>query len=358
MTGGDAGGVLFPLGENGRRSTMATNRAVWADAGRPVDEDLAARISLAEPWRSEYLPHVRAVTERGARSADTAKRVAQSGLAAARARMVFRQEGVDHPLAEAPTLAAAVEFNTEIIEGTAEPSRELVVPYLGERLRGDALRRRIDAWIEGGIIEPSAATALETVVRNPDWLRIDGRRVAVLGAGAETSPLETLASWGVEILAIDLPRPAIWRRLLEVAGGGAARVHVPVRDGDGDVASRAGANLITDVPETARWLRQFADAGPLVLGFYIYADGGLHVQATMAADVIADHLASGGHDVGVAYAGTPSDCYLVPPELIADSIVRRSQRGVRQLWEQPIRFASRRRLYADAYSEVLVGDDG
>src|SRR3954452_4370043 len=273
MTGGDAGGVLFPLGENGRRSTMATNRAVWADAGRPVDEDLAARISLAEPWRSEYLPHVRAVTERGARSADTAKRVAQSGLAAARARMVFRQEGVDHPLAEAPTLAPAVEFNTEIIEGTAEPSRELVVPYLGERLRGDALRRRIDAWIEGGIIEPSSATALETVVRNPDWLRLDGRRVAVLGAGAETSPLETLASWGVELLAIDLPRPAIWRRLLEVAGGGAGRVHVPVRDGDGDVASRAGANLITDVPETASWLRSFAEESPLVLGFYIYADG-------------------------------------------------------------------------------------
>jgi hypothetical protein len=78
----------------------------------------------------------------------------------------------------------------------------------------------------------------------------------------------------------------------------------------------------------------------------------------MAADAVADHLAGGGHDVGVAYAGTPSDCYLVPPELIADSIVRRRQRGVRQLWEQPIRFASRRRLYADAYADVIVGEDG
>src|SRR3954471_4800558 len=98
-SGDDGGGVLFPLGENGKRSTMASNRAVWADAARAVDEELTARISGADPWRSEYLPHVRTVTELGARSADTATRVAESGLAAARAQMVFRREGTDHPLA-------------------------------------------------------------------------------------------------------------------------------------------------------------------------------------------------------------------------------------------------------------------
>jgi hypothetical protein len=266
-SGDDGGGVLFPLGENGKRSTMASNRAVWADAARAVDEELTARISGADPWRSEYLPHVRTVTELGARSADTATRVAESGLAAARAQMVFRREGTDRPLADAPTLAPAVDLKTEIIEGTSEPARELVIPYLGERLRGDALRRRIEAWVSGGIIEPSAATALEIVLRNLDWLRLDGRRVAVLGAGAETSPLETLASWGVDVLAVDLPRPAIWKRLLEVARCGAGRVHVPVQDGEGEVASGAGANLITDVPETASWLRSFAEESPLVLGF-------------------------------------------------------------------------------------------
>src|SRR4051794_14846415 len=162
--------------------------------------------------------------------------------------MVFRREGTDHPLADAPTLAPAVDLKTEIIEGTSEPARELVIPYLGERLRGGALRRRIEAWVSGGIIEPSAATALEIVLRNPDWLRLDGRRVAVLGAGAETSPLETLASWRRRPRRRSPPTCDLEAAARGRAVRGAGRVHVPVRDGEGEVASRAGANLITDVP--------------------------------------------------------------------------------------------------------------
>lgn len=180
----------------------------------------------------------------------------------------------------------------------------------------------------------------------------------MLGAGAETSPLEVLSSWGADVVAVDLPRPALWRRLLEVAGRGAGRVHVPVRDGHEELSERAGANLISDVPETAAWLREFAEETPLTLGFYVYADGALHVQATMAADAVADHLIAAGHDIGVAYAGTPSDCYLVPPELIDDSKVRRRHRGLRHLYEQPVRLISGRRLYADAYQQTLLGEHG
>ena len=59
------------------------------------------------------------------------------------------------------------------------------------------------------------------VIEHPEWLRLDGRRVAVLGAGAETSSLETLSSWGVEVLAQGLrsaaagalTRPAITARV-------------------------------------------------------------------------------------------------------------------------------------------------
>ena len=354
----DLQGVLFPLDEHGDRRTMPPNRAVWADAARAVDADLGNRIDASEPWRSEYLPHVRAVTELGARSADAATRVAGAGLAAARSRLVFRRGETDHPLGEGASLPPAFSIATETVEGSARPERELVVPYRGEHLRGQALRSRIDAWVEKGIIEPSAGAALEVVMDHPEWLRLDGRHVAVLGAGAETSPLEVLGSWGAEVLAIDLPRPALWERVLDVARRGAGRVHFPAREGKGDVAARAGANLITDVPETTAWLRAFAEDRPLVLGFYVYADGALHVQATMAADAVANDLIVRGHDVAVAYAGTPSDCYLVPPAIVEDSAVRRRHRGLRHLIEQPVRLASRRRLYADAYGELLEGDDG
>ena len=43
----------------------------------------------------------------------------------------------------------------------------------------------------------------------------------------------------------------------------------------------------------------------MVLGVYIYADGPLHVQATLAADVLGTGLAKRGQDVAMAYAGTP-----------------------------------------------------
>jgi hypothetical protein len=182
---------------------MATNRAVWADAARSADRELAARFDGSDRWRSDYLPQVRAVTEVGGRSADVATGVAAAGLAAARSRLVFRRGTTDHPLAEAARLEPAFDFATETIEGAGQPEDELVVSYLGERLRGDALRRRIDASANSGIMEPSAAAALEAVIENPEWLRLEGRRIALLGAGAETSPLQVLSSWGAEVVALD-----------------------------------------------------------------------------------------------------------------------------------------------------------
>jgi hypothetical protein len=63
------------------------------------------------------------------------------------------------------------------------------------------LRHTLLAAAPGRESSRSAGGALEVVIEHPEWLRLDGRRVAVLGAGAETSSLETLSSWGVEVLA-------------------------------------------------------------------------------------------------------------------------------------------------------------
>jgi hypothetical protein len=143
MTTTDVQGVLFPLGEDGQRRTMPTNRGIWADAARSVDDELAGEIDACERWRSDYLPHVRAVTGLGARSAEAATMVAEAGLAAARSRLAFRRGNTDHPLSEAPDLEPAFALGTETIEGTARPERELIVPYRGERF-GIALARYLN----------------------------------------------------------------------------------------------------------------------------------------------------------------------------------------------------------------------
>jgi hypothetical protein len=245
-----------------------------------------------------------------------------------------------------------------------EEAARAVDGRLGDRIEAaDSWRSkylpRVRAVTELGARSADAAERVaEAVIEHPDWLRLEGRRVALLGAAAETSPLEPLSAWGAEVLAVDLPGSAPSARLLDVARRGAGRVHVPVRPGGSDPARSAGVNLITEVPELTGWLRRLAEDRPLVLGFYIYASGRLHVQATIGADAVADHLLGSGHDVAVAYAGTPSDCYLVPAEVVEDSAVRRRHRGVRQFIEEPVRVLSGHRPYADAYRQLLTGEDG
>ena len=68
---------------------------------------------------------------------------------------------------------------------------------------------------------------------NPDWLRLEGHTVAVLGAGAEMGPLPSLMRWGARVAAVDLDRPEIWKRVLPLAKEGAGTLVAPVRGGSG-----------------------------------------------------------------------------------------------------------------------------
>src|SRR5215468_2891850 len=123
----DEHGVLFPTAADGRRSTLAVNRAVFADAARAADEGLARRIEATENWRSDYAPLVREVTEAGGWSTQAAVDIARAGLASMRERMVLRRGDEELPLGDALPLAGAEPFATEVIAGTGERQAELVV---------------------------------------------------------------------------------------------------------------------------------------------------------------------------------------------------------------------------------------
>ena len=51
-------GVAFPASPDGRVSTTATAKLVWAAAARGVDEELATAIEAETDWRHKY-PQVR-----------------------------------------------------------------------------------------------------------------------------------------------------------------------------------------------------------------------------------------------------------------------------------------------------------
>jgi hypothetical protein len=214
--------------------------------------------------------------------------------------------------------------------------------------------------VDSGVIEPSCADAVRTVAAHPEWLRLPGRTIAVLGAGAEVGPLAPLLGWGARVIAVDLPRPGVWERILDTARRSGGTLLVPVAD-DGDqpgprgtagrgeaLAQRAGLDLATEVPAVAGWLATID--GPLVLGNYVYADGGANVRLSAAVDALTVRLQAGRDDVTLAFLATPTDVFAVPAEAVAQSARAYATRSpAAKLAGLPLRTLSGGRLLRRAY---------
>jgi hypothetical protein len=351
MSGGEPAGVAFPMASDGRRSTSALGRAVVADALGQVDPAGSRAAERETNWRKGYPAHFRGLIEAGLASKQAAVSVARDGLESLHRRMrVIGPDGAEaglNTLATAPAPARS-GLATVTVAGTGVADRELSVPYRGERLRGSALLRQLEAWVANGIIEPSCAEAVRTVAAHPEWLALPGRTVAVLGAGAEVGPLPVLLSWGARVIGVDLPRPAIWERVLDEARSSAGTLLVPVAAGEADLAQRAGLDLTDDVPAVADWLA--AVDGPLVLGNYVYADGAANVVLASAVDVLTVRLQAARSDVALALLATPTDVFAVPADAVAQSGRAYADRSlISRLGGGPLRALSGGRLLHRAY---------
>ncbi|MCW2615501.1 MAG: hypothetical protein JWN08_2495 [Frankiales bacterium] len=344
-------GVLFPREADGRRSTAATGRAVWADAVRAVDPALAQRIEAAGDWRKEYVDAVVAHTAAATRTPGATVAVARAGLESLGSRMVFTRDGASVPLSSA--LQDGTPLPTSTVRGEGQRERELVVPYRGEQLRGEALRRQVDAWVEQGTIEVSCAVALQRVVDEPALLDVSDRAFALLGAGAEMGPLEPLSRWGAHVVAVDVPTARVWDRVRRTAAAGSGTL--TVLEGE---QGAAGVDLLTRTPEVAATLRTAADGLPLVIGSYAYADGARHVQVVHASDAVVELLLRERPDTGYAELATPTDAFAVPQDVVDDARRRWRARGWKARAQAPVRAVSRGGLYEPAYRTVVDRPDG
>lgn len=347
------GGVDLPTDDEGRRSSSAFGRQVVAAALRAVDPTGAQAAERETNWRSGYLDHVRRLTEAGVARPEDARTIATDGLAAVHDRMVVRHPDGDRPVTALRTAAPTREIADAVVTGTGQAEQELAVPYRGELLTGDRLRRQLDDWAARGVVEPTVLEAIERVLERPDWLRLDGRTVVVMGAGAELAPLRSLLRWGATVAALDLPRRGVWDELLRVASASAGTLHVPVdagadRDGLPDLAAHAGLDLIGAVPAAADWIAGL-DGVP-VLGTYAYADGVQHVQVTVAIDALNERIRGARPDAALAYLATPTDAFAVPAEAVAASVAAYGSRSRgAKLVSRPLRALSAGRLLKRNY---------
>jgi hypothetical protein len=334
-------GVVFPSDATGSRSTTAVGRAVVGDALRAVDPVGAQAAERETAWRSEYLLHFRRLVEAGLGAPEDSVRIARTGLESLHGRMRVSGSGEEGRLAEWP--GGVADFDEIEVAGKAEPLEELVLPYRGELLRGDAIRRQVDSWVERGVVEPTLGEAVGAVVANPDWLRLDGYTVAVVGAASEMGPLRSLTRWGARVAAVDLPRSGLWDRVIDTAQAGAGTVVAPVVDGS------PGADLLADVPALADWL--FTQPGTLVIGNYVYADGATNVRVSVAVDELSRRLLAARDDVALGFLATPTDVFAVPRGAVEQATQRYETRSrAAKVLGRPLRAATGGRLLRRPYA--------
>ncbi|MGI9009536.1 MAG: hypothetical protein ACR2FU_25660, partial [Streptosporangiaceae bacterium] len=131
------------------------------------------------------------------------------------------------------------------------------------------------------------------------------------------------------------------------------------------IARRAGADLGAEVPEVATWLAGLD--GPLVLGNYVYADGGANVRVCLAGDVLTRRLQADRGDLALAFLATPTDVFAVPADAVEQSARAYADRPLAvKLAGHPLRTLSGGRLLRRAYvpgsdpgvSDCLVAQQG
>ena len=340
------GGVSFPR-HDGRRSTTTSGREILADAAHAADPALAERIRRCKDWRGGYVELVRELTVVSARADAPALAIAQAGVESMRSRLVFERDGTEPSLDDAlAVVEPARALGTGRVHGAEQPLRSLSVPYHGRELHGESLREQLERWVEDGAVEPSFADAIGRVSENPDWLALAGRRVALVGAGAEIGPLAPLCAWGAEVIALDVPSQSVWNRIATTARRGAGTVHVPLGE-DGS----QGLDVLRELPEAYAWLRRTAGDDELVLGMHAYADGGAHVCVTGAFDALATALSDRDSPPSLAFLATPTDAFVVPPETVASARSAYAARRLRRVMQAPAQLLSGGRLYRQAYAD-------
>lgn len=337
--GAPADGLQWPLDADGRRGSAAPGRRILAAALRVLDA-AAADAAAAEPrWRQAYPRHVRRLVELQVAHPTALLDSSRAGLEAAWAGLSFARGGGELPLARAMAEPGAVLATTTLrgeAGGAGSAPARWEVPYRGRRLHGEALARQIDRWQASGVAEAGHCDALRRLLAHPEWFDLSDRRIVLLGAGSEAGPLPWLARWRANLVAVDLPRPALWKRIAAQVRAGNATLTAPrAADAPDDLAA-CGVDLTTQAPEIAAWLG--AQPGPLDIGHIAYADGERHVRVALAMDAIGATLSAADARTTIAFMATPTDLFAVPAPLAREiqagyeargPLQRAAQAGVR-----------------------------
>jgi hypothetical protein len=222
--------------------------------------------------------------------------------------------------------------------------------------------KQLEKWANNGTIEPSAAEAISAVAKNGKWSDLSDRYFVLLGAGSAMGPFLVLMALGANIIAVDLDRAPIWKRLLTIAENSCGTITFPLKKPQSQLTTKdelyenAGSNLITQAPEINNWLQTVYPGKALTVGCYVYLDGEAHVKVALACDAIMKNLTEKRKDVSLAYLCTPTDCHVIPKEAHRASANNFGSWGLRNLLVAPVRVFSRTMLVKNPLPAIKSQD--
>lgn len=269
-------GLVWPVtnDKTGERSTSKTNKDIWVEAVGAVDPKAQAAARKEKNWRYGYVRHVEANVRASLQSPKAALQVAEAGLEAAQKKFEFVRDGVTTSLKEAMDTYTDGTIEKFVINkkgGSSASSKtkaELKVAYAGKvgtpyylskqnrknEIQGKELSEQLNTWVQYGVIEESCRQAIQDCIDHPEWLDLSQHYFVLLGAGSAMGPLLLLLSLGANIYAVDIERPQVWERLIDLAKNSSGEFTFPIKKSKlngkkpsdmttKELAAVAGANL-------------------------------------------------------------------------------------------------------------------
>ena len=254
-----ASGVLLAENQSAMQLLHAALRAGASSAPEVFDTvDVPASSKTFRNGYRDLLPRFEAARL----ASDQRLEIGEVITSSLRERIDWRDASGARPLADA--LAGPAEplpIETHAFDGKAGWTPNIV--YRGERWAADRMAEFGRHLVDRGVMSVAAGDALAWVhaqALDGGAIDLSGRKIAVLGAGAEMAPTRLWLEAGADVLWLDTePPPESWWDTAGMSG----RIHWPP----------GNADLLSQPREIRATLEVFADGHPLDVGLYAYAPG-------------------------------------------------------------------------------------
>jgi hypothetical protein len=333
---------------------------------------LAAAIAIVDPtyakesimdeknWRSNYYKHFVKASEIMLKSTKIAIASSKAGLQTL--RNTFQINNV--PLSDVEGRSPCTpELGVSFVKGKGKEV-DFICPMNGKKYSISSLIHEMERLVQVGAAEPSALESVKTLANNPEWLSkksLSSFTFAILGAGSQMGPCKTLLRLGATVLAIDLKgREEMWDKLSEYTKTTCGTLVVPMStDNSNGGAPIRGCDILTDFESIGRWIvKQSGKEKRIVIGGFLYSDGGLFTRLATAADAVIDAVCRARSDTVLVSLCSPTEVFSVPHEANKEAKKRYDQLSIHTPWERSIEWLSGSRYLERNAPLQIIGDNG